>query len=181
MIYRKVKDIPAIDQMHPGSLNSVAQPSAPSSPSSPLAMITPCFSQKTKILITCNLFVHIGDLYRYEVPYITPAGETPNYEKAESAYKQVIALDPGCGIGHHQLAVLAVNGNADILALYRYIRSIASFSPFPLALKNLRVLCAKNEKTINGIRLDITSKKEGVTVSDDNDDNDDNNDDNDNG
>ena len=164
-IYRKVKDIPAIDQVRPMNSNSSGQPNSPSSSTAPAMPPTTCFSQKTKILITCNLFVHIGDLYRYEVPYITPVGEDPNYDKAENAYKQVIALDPSCGIGHHQLAVLAVNNSADILAFYRYIRSIASLSPFPMALKNLRVLCAKNEKSVNSVNLDPRSKKEGVTVS----------------
>ena len=168
-----MKDIPAIDQVRPANTNSSGQPNSPSTPTTPTtpttsvvpsAPPTTCFSQKTKILITCNLFVHIGDLYRYEVPYITPVGEDPNYEKAESAYKQVIALDPGCGIGHHQLAVLAVNNSADILAFYRYVRSIASLSPFPMALKNLRVLCAKNEKNLTGLNLEPRSKKEGVTV-----------------
>lgn len=147
-VYRQLKDIPAIDQAR-----------TPSSSTSSTR-----FSQKTKIIITCNLFIHIGDLYRYDAQYSVQQGTIPNYEKAESAYKQVIALDPGSGIGHHQLAVLAVNSNADILAVYRYIRSIACSSPFAPALKNLRVLFSKNEKSMSDLVTEPHSKKEGVAV-----------------
>ena len=146
-VYRQLKDIPAIDQSRTPSSSSSTR-----------------FSQKTKVIITCNLFIHIGDLYRYEAQYSVPQGTIPNFEKAESAYKQVIALDSGSGIGHHQLAVLAVNSNADILAVYRYIRSIACSSPFAPALKNLRVLFSKNEKSMSSLIMEPHSKKEGVTV-----------------
>ena len=146
-VYRQLKDIPAIDQSRTPSSSSSTR-----------------FSQKTKVIITCNLFIHIGDLYRYEAQYSVPQGTIPNFEKAESAYKQVIALDSGSGIGHHQLAVLAVNSNADILAVYRYIRSIACSSPFAPALKNLRVLFSKNEKSMSSLIMEPHSKKEGVTA-----------------
>ena len=137
-VYRQLKDIPAIDQSRTPSSSSSTR-----------------FSQKTKVIITCNLFIHIGDLYRYEAQYSVPQGTIPNFEKAESAYKQVIALDSVSGIGHHQLAVLAV---------YRYIRSIACSSPFAPALKNLRVLFSKNEKSMSSLIMEPHSKKEGVTV-----------------
>ena len=144
-VYRHLKDIPAIDQGIP-------------------VTTTTCFSQKTKSIITCTIFIHIGDLYRYEVQYSTPPGTTPDYSKAESAYKQVISLDPGSGVAHHQLAILAIGNNADILVLYRYIRSIACASPFPTALKNLRSLFIKNEKTMAEAVMEPRSKKEGIAV-----------------
>ena len=145
-MYRSLKDIPAIDQG---------------------VSVTPstCFSQKTKSIITWTIFIHIGDLYRYEIQYSTPPGATPDYSKAESAYKQVISLDPGSGVAHHQLAILAVGNNADILVLYRYIRSIACTSPFPAALKNLRILFIKNEKMMADIVMEPRSKKEGIAVA----------------
>ena len=145
VVYRHLKDIPAIDQGIPGTTST-------------------CFSQKTKSIITCTIFIHIGDLYRYEIQYSTPPGSTPDYSKAESAYKQVISLDPGSGVAHHQLAILAIGNNADILVLYRYIRSIACSSPFPTALKNLRIFFIKNEKMMAETVIEPRSKKEGIAV-----------------
>ena len=112
------------------------------------------FSQHTKVIFSHHVLIHLGDLQRYRIEVQNPEPQDHAYAEAESFYKQAIALDPTNGDGHHKLAVIASN------------RALGCRMPYLSSLKNVKVLFAKNEKTLRSYKSEekVTNWKENRDV-----------------
>lgn len=83
-------------------------------------------------------FIFLGDLARYRELHSQKAKK--NFAAAESFYHKALAVLPGNGNPHNQLAVLATYVEAETVAVYRYCRSLLIAQPFATAEENLALL-----------------------------------------
>lgn len=98
----------------------------------------------------CQLSCHrclifLGDLARYkEVHGNAHDTRSIDFSVAAGYYLQAASLWPPSGNPHNQLAVLATYVSDELLAVYRYFRSLAVETPFLTARDNLILLFEKN-------------------------------------
>lgn len=89
-------------------------------------------------------FIFMGDLARYRELHSQKAKK--NFAAAESFYHKALALIPGNGNPHNQLAVLATYVEAETVAVYRYCRSLLIAQPFATAEENLALLFERSRQ-----------------------------------
>ncbi|GBG59469.1 hypothetical protein CBR_g38493 [Chara braunii] len=138
-----------------------------------------------KCLLSCHrCLIYLGDLTRYKELH-SSNGLAKDYSVAAGYYLQAAALWPSSGNPHHQLAVLATYVDDEVMAVYRYFRSLAVDIPFLTARENLTLLFEKNREayahlpkydpthstTANGMTRDTSGykgleKKDGGKVAD---------------
>ncbi|XP_024926804.3 nonsense-mediated mRNA decay factor SMG7 [Ziziphus jujuba] len=103
-----------------------------------------------KGLISCHrCLIYLGDLARYKGLYGEGDSKTREYAAASSYYLQAASLWPSSGNPHHQLAILASYSGDELVAVYRYFRSLAVESPFSTARDNLIVAFEKNRQSFS--------------------------------
>ncbi|XP_024974011.1 protein SMG7-like isoform X2 [Cynara cardunculus var. scolymus] len=101
-----------------------------------------------KGLISCHrCFIYLGDLARYKGLYGEGDSKTRDFAAASSYYKQAATLWPSSGNPHHQLAILASYSGDELLAVYRYFRSLVVDTPFTTARDNLIIAFEKNRQS----------------------------------
>ncbi|XP_064953919.1 nonsense-mediated mRNA decay factor SMG7-like isoform X2 [Musa acuminata AAA Group] len=99
-----------------------------------------------KGLLSCHrCLIYLGDLARYKGLY---GGDSVSrdYAAASGYYLQAASLCPSSGNPHHQLAILASYSGDELLAIYRYFRSLEVESPFSTARDNLIIAFEKNRQ-----------------------------------
>ncbi|XP_027343615.1 protein SMG7 [Abrus precatorius] len=107
-------------------------------------------AEMKKGLVSCHrCLIYLGDLARYKGMY--GEGDSINREfiAASSYYLQAASLWPSSGNPHHQLALLASYSGDELVAIYRYFRSLAVDSPFTTARENLIVAFDKNRQSFS--------------------------------
>ncbi|XP_052197051.1 nonsense-mediated mRNA decay factor SMG7-like [Diospyros lotus] len=98
-----------------------------------------------KGLISCHrCLIYLGDLARYKGLYGEGDSKGRDYAAASSYYLQAVSLWHSSGNPHHQLAILATYSGDELVAVYRYFRSLAVDNPFSTAKDNLTVAFEKN-------------------------------------
>ncbi|XP_071709544.1 nonsense-mediated mRNA decay factor SMG7-like [Rutidosis leptorrhynchoides] len=108
-----------------------------------------------KGLVSCHrCFIYLGDLARYKGLYGEGESKSRDYAAASSYYLQSASLWPSSGNPHHQLAILATYSGDELMAVYRYFRSLAAENPFSTARDNLIVAFEKNRQTYSQLHLD---------------------------
>ncbi|CAK7330641.1 unnamed protein product [Dovyalis caffra] len=101
-----------------------------------------------KGLVSCHrCLIYLGDLARYKGLYGDGDSKTREYAAASSYYLQAASLWPSSGNPHHQLAILASYSGDELVAVYRYFRSLAVDNPFATARENLIVAFEKNRQS----------------------------------
>ncbi|KAK1323987.1 Protein SMG7 [Acorus calamus] len=101
-----------------------------------------------KGLMSCHrCMIYLGDLARYKGLYGEGDSVSCEYAAASSYYIQASCMWPSSGNPHHQLAILASYSGDDLVAIYRYFRSLATETPFSTARDNLIIAF---EKTTTG-------------------------------
>ncbi|PSS33522.1 hypothetical protein CEY00_Acc03909 [Actinidia chinensis var. chinensis] len=101
-----------------------------------------------KGLISCHrCLIYLGDLARYKGLYGEAESKTRDFATASSYYVQASSLWPSSGNPHHQLAILASYSGDELLAVYRYFRSLAIENPFTTARDNLIIAFEKNRQS----------------------------------
>ncbi|KAK6942181.1 Telomerase activating protein Est1-like, N-terminal [Dillenia turbinata] len=105
-------------------------------------------SETKKGLISCHrCLIYLGDLARYKGSYGEGDSKTRDYAAASSYYLQASSLWPSSGNPHHQLAILASYSGDELVAIYRYFRSLAVDNPFSTARDNLIIAFEKNRQS----------------------------------
>ncbi|CAN0905460.1 Nonsense-mediated mRNA decay factor SMG7 [Linum grandiflorum] len=119
-----------------------------------------------KGLISCHrCLIYLGDLVRYKGLYGEGDSKTREYAAASSYYLQAASLWPSSGNPHHQLAILASYSGDELVAVYRYFRSLAVDNPFMTARDNLIVAFEKNRQSYSHLVGDVKAspvKESGV-------------------
>ncbi|CAM6035486.1 unnamed protein product, partial [Sphagnum compactum] len=93
--------------------------------------------------LSCHrCLIFLGDLARYKEVH----GDGQDWSVSAGYYLQAYALWPASGNPHNQLAVLATYVGDELLAVYRYCRSLAVESPFLTSRDNLVLLFEKNRQ-----------------------------------
>ncbi|CDP09550.1 unnamed protein product [Coffea canephora] len=101
-----------------------------------------------KGLISCHrCLIYLGDLARYKGLYGEGDSKSRDFAAASSYYMQAASLWPSSGNPHHQLAILASYSGDELVAIYRYFRSLAVDSPFTTARDNLIIAFEKNRQS----------------------------------
>ncbi|XP_060177263.1 nonsense-mediated mRNA decay factor SMG7-like [Lycium barbarum] len=100
-----------------------------------------------KGLISCHrCLIYLGDLARYRGLYGEGDSKARDLAAASSYYLQASSLWPSSGNPHHQLAILASYSSDELVAIYRYFRSLAIENPFTTARDNLIIAFEKNRQ-----------------------------------
>lgn len=103
--------------------------------------------QLKKGLISCHrCLIYLGDLARYKSLHGDGDSASREYAAASSYYKEAASIYPSSGNPHHQLAILASYSGNEVVAVYRYFRSLAADTPFTTARDNLIILFEKNRQ-----------------------------------
>ncbi|XP_076893692.1 nonsense-mediated mRNA decay factor SMG7-like isoform X1 [Bidens hawaiensis] len=101
-----------------------------------------------KGLLSCHrCLIYLGDLARYKGLYVEGDSKARDFAAASSYYMQAATLWPSSGNPHHQLAILASYSGDELLAVYRYFRSLAIETPFITARDNLIIAFEKNRQS----------------------------------
>ncbi|KAK3132497.1 hypothetical protein QOZ80_6AG0522920 [Eleusine coracana subsp. coracana] len=101
-----------------------------------------------KGLISCHrCLIYLGDLARYKSLHGDDDSASHEYAAASSYYKEAASIYPSSGNPHHQLAILASYSGNEVVAVYRYFRSLAADTPFATARDNLIILFEKNRQS----------------------------------
>lgn len=109
-----------------------------------------------KGLVSCHrCLIYLGDLARYKGLYAEGESRVREYSAASSYYLQAASLWPSNGNPHHQLAIVATYSSDELVAIYRYFRSLAAEIPFSTAKDNLVITFEKNRQSYNQL-LDMT-------------------------
>lgn len=113
------------------------------------------FTEIKKGLISCHrCLIYLGDLARYKGLYGEGESKSRDYAAASSYYLQAASLWPSSGNPHHQLAILATYSGDELMAVYRYFRSLAAENPFSTARDNLIVAFEKNRQSYSQLHVD---------------------------
>nr|CAB3452946.1 unnamed protein product [Digitaria exilis] len=105
-------------------------------------------AQLKKGLISCHrCLIYLGDLARYKSLHGDGDSASREYAAASSYYKEAASIYPSSGNPHHQLAILASYSGNEVVAVYRYFRSLAADNPFTTARDNLIILFEKNRQS----------------------------------
>ncbi|XP_062194322.1 nonsense-mediated mRNA decay factor SMG7-like [Phragmites australis] len=101
-----------------------------------------------KGLVSCHrCLIYLGDLARYKSLHGDDDSASREYAAASSYYKEAASICPCSGNPHHQLAILASYSGNEVVAVYRYFRSLAADTPFATARDNLIILFEKNRQS----------------------------------
>ncbi|XP_059646121.1 nonsense-mediated mRNA decay factor SMG7-like [Cornus florida] len=101
-----------------------------------------------KGLMSCHrCLIYLGDLARYKGLYGEGESKARDFAAASSYYVQASSLWPSSGNPHHQLAILASYSGDELVAAYRYFRSLAVDNPFTTARDNLIIAFEKNRQS----------------------------------
>ncbi|KAL5985704.1 hypothetical protein ACLOJK_027691 [Asimina triloba] len=112
-------------------------------------------AETKKGLISCHrCLIYLGDLARYKGLYGEGDFVSRDYAAASSYYIQAASLWPSSGNPHHQLAILASYSGDDLVAVYRYFRSLAVACPFSTARDNLIIVFEKNRQSYSELTGD---------------------------
>ncbi|XP_020396266.1 protein SMG7 isoform X1 [Zea mays] len=104
--------------------------------------------QLKKGLISCHrCLIYLGDLARYKSSQGDGDSASREYAAASSYYMEAASIYPSSGNPHHQLAILASYSGNEVVAVYRYFRSLAADTPFTTARDNLIILFEKNRQS----------------------------------
>ncbi|XP_047329139.1 nonsense-mediated mRNA decay factor SMG7-like [Impatiens glandulifera] len=104
-------------------------------------------AEMKKGIISCHrCLIYLGDLARYKGLYGESDCKARDYAAASSYYLQALSILPSSGNPHHQLAILATYSGDELLAVYRYFRSLTVDFPFTTARENLIVAFEKNRQ-----------------------------------
>ncbi|KAK7304901.1 hypothetical protein VNO77_42795 [Canavalia gladiata] len=107
-------------------------------------------AEMKKGLVSCHrCLIYLGDLARYKGMYGEGDSINREFTAASSYYLQAASLWPSSGNPHHQLALLASYSGDELVAIYRYFRSLAVDSPFTTARENLIVAFEKNRQSFS--------------------------------
>ncbi|KAE8037256.1 hypothetical protein FH972_009857 [Carpinus fangiana] len=113
-------------------------------------------AEMKKGLISCHrCLIYLGDLARYKGLYGEGDSKRREFAAASSYYLEAASLWPSSGNPHHQLAILASYSGDELVAVYRYFRSLAVNSPFPTARDNLIVAFEKNRQSYSQLPEDV--------------------------
>ncbi|CAN6217013.1 unnamed protein product [Urochloa humidicola] len=105
-------------------------------------------AQLKKGLISCHrCLIYLGDLARYKSLHGDGDSASREYAAASSYYKEAASIYPSSGNPHHQLAILASYSGNEVVAVYRYFRSLAADNAFTTARDNLIILFEKNRQS----------------------------------
>lgn len=97
--------------------------------------------------LSCHrCLIYLGDLARYKELHGDADGQNHDWSVAANYYLKAISFWPASGNPHNQLAVLATYVGDELLAVYRYFRSLAVEMPFLTARDNLILLFEKNRQ-----------------------------------
>ncbi|CAK9188497.1 unnamed protein product [Ilex paraguariensis] len=122
-----------------------------------------------KGLISCHrCLIYLGDLARYKGIYGEGDSKTRDFAAASSYYMQASSLWPSSGNPHHQLAILASYSGDELVAVYRYFRSLAVDNPFTTARDNLIIAFEKNRQSYSQLLGDVkasSAKKAPVKMT----------------
>nr|GMC86012.1 protein SMG7-like isoform X1 [Ipomoea batatas] len=111
-----------------------------------------------KGLISCHrCLIYLGDLARYKGLYGEGDSKARDFSAASSYYMQASSLWPASGNPHHQLAILASYSGDELVAIYRYFRSLAVENPFTTARDNLIIAFEKNRQNYSQLLGDAKS------------------------
>ncbi|XVF19392.1 hypothetical protein REPUB_Repub11eG0106700 [Reevesia pubescens] len=109
-----------------------------------------------KGLVSCHrCLIYLGDLARYKGLYGDGDSKSREYAAASSYYLQASSIWPSSGNPHHQLAILASYSGDELVAVYRYFRSLAVDNPFSTARDNLIVAFEKNRHNYSQLPGDV--------------------------
>ncbi|XVF69492.1 hypothetical protein PTKIN_Ptkin11bG0086600 [Pterospermum kingtungense] len=109
-----------------------------------------------KGLVSCHrCLIYLGDLARYKGLYGDGDSKSREYAAASSYYLQAASIWPLSGNPHHQLAILASYSGDELVAVYRYFRSLAVDNPFSTARDNLIVAFEKNRHNYSQLLADV--------------------------
>ncbi|KAG9147567.1 hypothetical protein Leryth_007360 [Lithospermum erythrorhizon] len=101
-----------------------------------------------KGLVSCHrCLIYLGDLARYKCLYGESESKARDFSAASSYYIQASSLWSSSGNPHHQLALIASYSGDELVAIYRYFRSLAVDSPFVTARDNLIIAFEKNRQS----------------------------------
>ncbi|XP_057983080.1 nonsense-mediated mRNA decay factor SMG7-like [Malania oleifera] len=115
-------------------------------------------AETKKGLISCHrCLIYLGDLARYKGLYGEGDSKVRDFAAASSYYMQASSLWPSSGNPHHQLAILASYSGDELLAIYRYFRSLAVESPFSTARDNLIIAFEKNRQSYSQLHSEVKS------------------------
>ncbi|KAI4967684.1 hypothetical protein ZWY2020_019630 [Hordeum vulgare] len=110
-----------------------------------------------KALISCHrCLIYLGDLARYKGLFGEADSAKREYAAASNYYKEAVSICPSSGNPHHQLAILASYSGNEVVAVYRYFRSLAADTPFCTARDNLILAFEKNRQIF--AQLPISNK-----------------------
>ncbi|KAJ4970371.1 hypothetical protein NE237_003470 [Protea cynaroides] len=122
-------------------------------------------AEMKKGFLSCHrCLIYLGDLARYKGLYGEGDSRSRDYAAASSYYMQAAALWPSSGNPHHQLAILASYSGDDLVAIYRYFRSLAVDSPFTTARDNLIIAFEKNRQSHSLLPGDAKNSVKAVPV-----------------
>ncbi|CAH9127574.1 unnamed protein product [Cuscuta epithymum] len=111
-----------------------------------------------KSLISCHrCLIYLGDLARYKGLYGEGDSKARDFSAASSYYMQASSLWPASGNPHHQLAILAFYSGDELVATYRYFRSLSVENPFTTARDNLIIAFEKNRQNYSQLLGDAKS------------------------
>lgn len=97
--------------------------------------------------LSCHrCLIYLGDLARYKELHGDADGQNHDWSVAANYYLKAVSFWPASGNPHNQLAVLATYVGDELLAVYRYFRSLAVEMPFLTARDNLILLFEKNRQ-----------------------------------
>ncbi len=100
------------------------------------APISPALRLKT--LEACHqCLIYLGDLSRYRAS--EKLDKIPDFGPAIGYYGLACTLAPSSGMGHHQLAAVALEQQQHLHAIYHLYRSMMVDNPHPNAAKNLKL------------------------------------------
>ncbi|XP_010673759.2 nonsense-mediated mRNA decay factor SMG7 [Beta vulgaris subsp. vulgaris] len=117
-------------------------------------------SDVKKALVSCHrCLIYLGDLARYKGLYGEGESRAREFSAASSYYIQAASLWPSNGNPHHQLAIMSTYSTDELVAVYRYFRSLAAEIPFPTAKDNLVTAFEKNRQSYT--QLIETTKNSG--------------------
>lgn len=91
-----------------------------------------------RVLNSCHqTLIYLGDLSRWRAS--ERLDKNPDFGPATGYYGLACTIRPESGMGHHQLAVVALEQRHHLQAIYHLYRSICVAEPHPNAVKNLTV------------------------------------------
>lgn len=91
-----------------------------------------------RVLSSCHqTLIYLGDLSRWRAS--EKLDKNPDFGPATGYYGLACTIRPESGMGHHQLAVVALEQRHHLQAIYHLYRSICVAEPHPNAVKNLTV------------------------------------------